>query len=112
MSKHFHEHESELWELVQYVESLSDSTSLSIPSDTIPSPITEEQYDHAISLLKTTGCRNMKTFQPGFWSGNTIVVFRSSGLAAHGYIFLPDHTAKIFRYDPLGSDYNGFYDIE
>ena len=112
MSKHFHENESDLWELVVYAESLSDSVSLSFPSDSIPSSISKEQYEHALTLLRKTRCSNIKTFLPGFWGSNTTVVFRTSGLGSNGYVFLPDHTVKLFHYDPLGSESTGFYEIE
>ncbi|MBR4774794.1 MAG: hypothetical protein IK008_01695, partial [Bacteroidales bacterium] len=109
MSKHYHQHENELRELVQYAESLSDSVSLAFPTDTIHSGVSNKQYDNVMKLLKKTRCERIKTF---CWDGNTLVFFRYSGFASNGYMFLPDGTVKIHRWDPLGSDISGLYDIE
>lgn len=112
MSRHYHQHENELRELVQYAESLSDSVSLSFPTDSIPSGVSEEQRDYVMRLLKKTRCEGIKTYEKYVWGGNTRVIFRHTGFTGHGYIFLPDSTVKIYRWDPLGSDINGLYDIE
>ena len=110
MSKHFHQHENELRELVQYAESLTDSVSLSFPTDSIPPGVSKEQRDNVMKLLKKTRCKRIKTYD--IWDGNTTVVFRHTGFTVHGYLFLPDSTVKIYRWDPLGSDISGLYDIE
>ena len=110
MSKHFHQHENELRELVQYAESLTDSVSLTFPTDSIPSGVSKEQRDHVMKLLKKTRCERIKTYD--IWDGNTTVFFRHTGFTVHGYLFLPDNTVKIYRWDPLGSDISGVYDIE
>ena len=109
MSKHYHQHENELRELVRYAESLTDSVSLSFPTDSIPSGVSKEQRDHVMKLLKKTGCERIKTFG---WDGNTLIFFRYSGFASNGFMFFPDGTVKIHRWDPLGSDFSGLYDIE
>ena len=110
MSKHFHQHENELRELVQYAESLTDSVSLTFPTDSIPSGVSKEQRDYVMKLLKKTRCERIKTYD--IWDGNTTVIFRHTGFTVHGYLFLPDSTVKIYRWDPLGSDISGLYDIE
>lgn len=112
MSKHYHKHKNDLQELVQYAESLSDSVSLSFPSDSIPSQISKEQYLDVLSLLRKTQCKSIITYSHSVWGNNTMVVFYRWVFTSHGYIFLPDNTVKLFRWDPLGSDYNGLYDIE
>jgi len=112
MSRHFHQHENELRELVQYAESLTDSVSLSFPTDSIPSGVSKEQCDHVMKLLKKTRCEGIKTYQEYVWGGSSMVIFRYTGFTGHGYLFLPDSTVKIYRWDPLGSDINGLYDFE
>ena len=112
MSTHFHEHEKDLRELVQYAESLSDSLCLTFPSDSIPSQISKEQYDHVLLLLRRTQCRTIKTYCHHVWGNNTMVVFRYVVFCSHGYIFLPDKSIKIFHWDPLGSEWSGLYEIE
>ena len=109
MSRHFHKHENDLHELVQYAESLTDSTSISVSAHSDVIRITEEQFDQVSALLKKSGCKSIKTY--GVLEKNTIVVFRTSGFTIHGYIFLPDRSVKIVHWDPLGSDGNGLYDI-
>lgn len=109
MSKHFHRHENELRELVAYAESLSNSTSITIPSKPIPDDVPERAYYHALELLGKTGCESIKThsqFDDAIWVTYRTVVFTS-----HGYLFYPDGTVEIFRWDPLGSDISGTYDI-
>ena len=110
MSKHYHQHENELRELVRYAESLTDSVSLSFPTDSIPSGVSEEQRDQVMKLLRQTRCKGIKTYD--IWDGSTTVLFRHTGFTIHGYLFLPDSTVKIYRWDPLGSDISGLYDIE
>lgn len=109
MSRHFHKHENDLRELVQYAESLTDSTSISVSARSDVIGITEEQFDQVSALLKKSGCKSIKTY--GVLEKNTVVVFRTSGFTIHGYIFLPDRSIKIVHWDPLGSDGNGLYDI-
>ena len=110
MSKHYHQHENELRELVRYAASLTDSVSLSFPTDSIPSGVSKEQRDHLMKLLKKTRCKGIRTYE--IWDGSTTVLFRYTGFTCHGYVFLPDGTVKIFRRDSLGSDTDGFYEIE
>ena len=110
MSKHYHQHENELRELVRYAASLTDSVSLSFPTDSIPSGVSKEQRDHLMKLLRKTRCKGIRTYE--IWDGSTTVLFRYTGFTCHGYVFLPDGTVKIFRRDPLGSDTDGFYEIE
>ena len=110
MSKHYHQHENELRELVRYAESLTDSVSLSFPTDSIPFGVSKEQRDHLMKLLRKTRCKGIKTYD--IWDGSTTVLFRHTGFTIHGYLFLPDSTVKIYRWDPLGSDISGLYDIE
>ena len=57
MFRHYHQHEGDLRELVQYAESLTDSVSISIPSDTIPSLLSKDQYDKVLFLLNRTQCK-------------------------------------------------------
>ena len=40
-----------LRELIQYAESLTDSVSVSFPSDSIPKEVSREQYEHVLQLL-------------------------------------------------------------
>ena len=110
LSKHYHQHEKEFRELVQYTESLTDSVSLTFPTDSIPSGVSKEQRDHVMKLLKKIRCERIKTYD--IWDGNTTVIFRYSGFTSFGYLFLPDSTVKIHVWDPLGSDISGLYDIE
>jgi hypothetical protein len=109
MSRHFHKHENDLRELVKYAESLTDSVSLSFPSDPIPQEIQKDEYDQVILLLGKTSCKKITTFS--FWDKCTLVYFRPAGFSSHGYLFLPDGTVKILHWDPLGSDWSGLYDI-
>jgi hypothetical protein len=109
MSAHFHKHEKELRELVTYAESLSDSVSLKIPSKPKPENVSEEDYQHTLRLLKKAHCKRIETYN-GFGQ-NTLIHFRGSGFATNGYTFYPDGTVKIFRWDPLGSDWSGTYDL-
>jgi hypothetical protein len=109
MSAHFRKHEKELREVVAYAESLSDSTSLKFPSKPMPENVSEEAYRHMLDLLKQVHCTRIETYS--HFDSHTIVHFRSSGFSTHGFIFYPDGTVKIFRWDPLGSDWNGTYDL-
>ena len=109
ISAHFRKHEKDLRELVAYAESLSDSVSVKIPSKPMPEGVSEEAYRHTLHLLKKVHCQQIETYSR--FNDHTIVHFRSSGFSTHGYIFFPDGTVKIFRWDPLGSDWNGTYDL-
>ena len=109
MSKHFHRHEKELRELVAYAESLSDSTSLTFPSDPIPDNVPDRAYYHTLELLGRSDCESIQTYS--VFDNATRVTYRTVVFTAHGYIFYPDGTVKIFRWDPLGSDISGMYDI-
>ena len=51
MFKHYQRHENDLRELIQYAESLTDSVSVSFPSDSIPKEVSREQYEHVLQLL-------------------------------------------------------------
>ena len=112
MYKHYQKHENDLRELVQYAESLTDSVSLVFPSDSVPQAVSKEQYDHVIELLEKTRCESIKTYFQHFWGNKTMVVFRSAGFGSTGYLFFPDNTVKVYRWDSLGSDFNGIYDID
>lgn len=112
MYKHYQKHENDLRELVQYAESLTDSVSLVFPSDSVPQEVSKEQYDHVIELLEKTRCESIKTYFQHFWGNKTMVVFRSAGFGSTGYLFFPDNTVKVYRWDSLGSDSNGIYDID
>ena len=112
MYKHYQKHENDLRELVQYAESLTDSVSLVFPSDSIPQEVSKEQYEHVIKLLKKTRCEGIKTYFQHFWGNKTMVVFRTTGFSSSGYLSFPDSTVKVYRWDPLGSDINGIYDID
>lgn len=112
MYKHYQKHENDLRELVQYAESLTDSVSLVFPSDSIPPEVSKEQYEHVIRLLKKTRCEGIKTYFQYVWGNNTMILFRSAGFGSTGYLSFPDNTIKVYRYDPLGSDNNGIYDID
>ena len=112
MYKHYQKHENDLRELVQYAESLTDSVSLVFPSDSVPQEVSKEQYDHVIELLEKTRCESIKTYFQHFWGNKTMVVFRSAGFGSTGYLFFPDNTVKVYRWDSLGSDFNGIYDID
>ena len=109
MSKHFHRHEKELRELISYSESLSDSTSLSFPSDPIPDNVPDRAYYHTLELLGKTGCESIQTHS--LFDNATWVTYRTVVFTSHGYLFYPDGTVKIFRRDPLGSDISGTYDL-
>ena len=109
MSAHFHKHEKELRELVIYAESLSDSVTIKFPSKPQPEDVSEEAYRHTLDLLKQARCEGIETYSR--FNSHTIVHFRTAGFSTHGYIFYPDGTVKIFRWDPLGSDWNGTYDL-
>ena len=109
MSALFRKHEKELRELVSFAESLSDSVSVKIPSEPIPEGVSEEAYRQTLHLLEKVHCTRIETFSR--FNDHTIVHFRGSGFSTHGYIFYPDSTVKIFRWDPLGSDWNGTYDL-
>lgn len=112
MSRHYHQHESDFRELVQYAESLSDSISISFPSDSILSQISKDQYDKVLSLLKRTRCEGIRTYSCVIYGNHTSVIFRTVGFGSAGYVFFPDNNVKIFRWDPLGSDWSGLYEIE
>ena len=112
MYKHYQKHENDLRELVQYAESLTDSVSLVFPSDSIPLEVSKEQYEHVIRLLKKTRCESIKTYFQHVWGNNTMVLFRSAGFGSTGYLSFPDNAIKVYRWDPLGSDSNGIYDID
>ena len=112
MYKHYQKHENDLRELVQYAESLTDSVSLVFPSDSIPPEVSKEQYEHVIRLLKKTRCEGIKTYFQHVWGNNTMVLFRSAGFGSTGYLSFPDNAIKVYRWDPLGSDSNGIYDID
>ena len=112
MYKHYQKHENDLRELVQYAESLTDSVSLVFPSDSVPQEVSKEQYNHVIELLEKTRCESIKTYFQHFWGNKTMVVFRSAGFGSTGYLFFPDNTVKVYRWDSLGSDFNGIYDID
>lgn len=112
MYKHYQKHENDLRELVQYAESLTDSVSLVFPSDSVPQEVSKEQYDHVIELLEKTRCESIKTYFQHFWGNKTMVVFRSAGFGSTGYLFFPDNPVKVYRWDSLGSDFNGIYDID
>ena len=112
MSRHYHQHESDLLELVKYAESLTDSVSISIPSDTISSYLSKDQYDKVLFLLKRTQCEGIRTYSCVIYGNHTSVVFRTTGFGSSGYVFLPDNNVKIFRWDPLGSEWSGLYAIE
>ena len=62
MFKHYQRHENDLRELIQYAESLTDSVSVSFPSDSIPKEVSREQYEHVLQLLKKARCENIKTY--------------------------------------------------
>ena len=112
MFKHYQRHENDLRELIQYAESLTDSVTVSFPSDSIPKEVSKEQYDHVIQLLKKTQCEGIKTYFQYIWGKKTMVVFRNAGFGGSGYLSFPDKTIKVYRWDPLGSDSNGIYDID
>lgn len=112
MYRHYQKHENDLRELVQYAESLTDSVSLVFPSDSIPQEVSKEQYEHVINLIKKARCEGIKTYFQYVWGNNTMVLFRSAGFGSTGYLSYPDNTIKVYRYDPLGSDNNGIYDID
>lgn len=109
MSKLFHRHEKELRELISYAESLSDSTSLSFPSDPIPDNVPDRAYYHTLELLGKTGCESIQTHS--LFDNATWVTYRTVVFTSHGYLFYPDGTVKIFRRDPLGSDISGTYGL-
>ena len=109
MSKHFHRHEKELQELVTYAESLSDSTSLTFPSNPIPDNVPDRAYHHMLELLGKTGCESIKTHS--LFDNATWVTYRTVVFTSHGYLFYPDGSVKILRWDPLGSDTSGTYDL-
>ena len=52
MFNHYQRHENDLRELIQYAESLTDSVTVSFPSDSIPKEVSKEQYEHVMQLLK------------------------------------------------------------
>ena len=101
----------DLRELIQYAESLTDSVSVSFPSDSIPKEVSREQYEHVLQLLKKARCESIKTYS-GVFTDNSMVVFRHTGFTSNGYLFFPGNEIKVFRWDPLGSDFNGIYDID
>jgi len=111
MYKHYQRHENDLRELIQYAESLTDSVTVCFPSDSIPKGVSKEQYEHVLQLLKKARCESIKTYA-GLFSDNTTVVFRQTGFSSNGYMSLPGNIIKVFRWDPLGSDFNGIYDID
>ena len=111
MFKHYQRHENDLRELIQYAESLTDSVSVSFPSDSIPKSVSKEQYEHVMEMLRKTRCESIKTYS-GLFTDNTMVVFRHTGFTSNGYQLFPDNEIKVFRWDPLGSDFNGIYDID
>lgn len=112
MFKHYQRHENDLRELIQYAESLTDSVTVTFPSDSIPKEVSNEQYERVVQLLKKSRCEGIKTYHQHFWGNKTMVVFRSGGFGSSGYLSFPDNTIKVYRWDPLGSDSNGIYDID
>jgi len=112
MYKHYRKHGNDLRELVRYAESLSDSVSLVFPSDSIPPGVSKEQYERVMDLFKKTRCEGIKTYHQNIWGNHTMVIFRGHGFGSSGYLSFPDNTIKVYRWDPLGSDYNGIYDID
>lgn len=112
MFKHYQRHENDLRELIRYAESLTDSVTISFPSDSIPKEVSKEQYDHVIQLLKKTECEGIKTYFQYVWGNKTVVIFRNAGFGGSGYLSFPDNTIRVYRWDPLGSDSNGIYDID
>ena len=111
MFKHYQRHENDLRELIQYAESLTDSVTVTFPSDSIPKEVSNEQYERVLQLLKKARCESIKTYS-GLFTDNTMVVFRHTGFTSNGYLFFPGNEIKVFRWDPLGSDFNGVYDID
>lgn len=109
MSAHFHKHEKEIRELVSYAESLSDSVTVKFPSKPQPENVPEEAYRHTLDLLKQAHCKGIETYSR--FDSQTLVHFRAAGFSTNGYLFYPDGTVKIFRWDPLGSDSSGEYDL-
>ena len=112
MFKHYQRHENDLRELIQYAESLTDSVTVYFPSDSIPKEVSKEQYEHVMQLLKKARCKGIKTYFQHLWGNKTMVVFRNTGFGGSGYLSFPDNTIKVYRWDPLGSDDNGIYDID
>ena len=111
MFKHYQRHENDLRELIQYAESLTDSVSVSFPSDSIPKEVSRQHSEHVLQLLKKARCENIKTYS-GVFTDNSMVVFRHTGFTSNGYLFFPGNEIKVFRWYPLGSDFNGIYDID
>lgn len=111
MFKHYQRHENDLRELIQYAESLTDSVSVAFPSDSIPKEVSKEQYEHVLQLLKKARCESIKTYSSVF-ADNSMVVFRHTGFSSNGYLSFPGNEIKVFRRDPLGSDFNGIYNID
>ena len=109
MSAHFRKHEKEIRELVTFAESLSDSVTIKFPSKPQPEAVSEEAYRHTMDLLKQAHCEGIETYSR--FDSHTIVHFRAAGFKTNGYIFHPDGTVKILRWDPLGSDSSGEYDL-
>ena len=112
MFNHYQRHENDLRELIQYAESLTDSVTVSFPSDSIPKDVSKEQYEHVLQLLKKARCEGIRTYFQHFWGNKTMVVFHNAGFGGSGYLSFPDNTIRVYRWDPLGSDSNGIYDID
>ena len=112
MFNHYQRHENDLRELIQYAESLTDSVTVSFPSDSIPKDVSKEQYEHVLQLLKKARCEGIRTYFQHFWGNKTMVVFHNAGFGGSGYLSFPDNTIRVYRLDPLGSDSNGIYDID
>ena len=111
MFRHYQRHENDLRELIQYAESLTDSVTVTFPSDSIPKEVSNEQYERVLQLLKKAQCESIKTYS-GLFTDNTMVVFRHTGFTSNGYLFFPGNEIRVFRWDPLGSDFNGVYAID
>ncbi len=94
MFKHYQRHENDLRELIQYTESLTDSVSVSFPSDSIPKEVSREQYEHVLQLLKKARCEGIRTYFQHFWGNKTMVVFHNAGFGGSGYLSFPDNTIR------------------
>ena len=63
----------------------------------------------SLELLGKTGCESIKTHS--LFDNATWVTYRTVVFTSHGYLFYPDGSVKILRWDPLGSDTSGTYDL-